>query len=176
MSPWQPTAPNISPVPQVSQSIILGIHSNVLGGDTFSSGHAWISVTRNGISTNYGLWPDFHSKTIDNGPETDIRIGLENNANRAANRYYQLSPEQSKKLETLLQRNVTWGHTNNCSSWASDLVYEIVNEDVDADDNMGIETPRELGRNIILLEAKDPTSLHIPKALGKKHAQSSSSK
>lgn len=43
----------------------------------FTGGHAWISVTKNGTVTVYGLWPDEHPRTLDNGDGTDIRVGLE---------------------------------------------------------------------------------------------------
>lgn len=57
---------------------ILGIHSNVSGdAQDFTSGHAWISINRNGTTEVYGLWPDSHHRTIDNGDKSDIRIGLE---------------------------------------------------------------------------------------------------
>jgi len=56
----------------------LGIHSNVAGGkNEFASGHAWLTVTTNGVTKAYGLWPDNHPRSIDNGDGTDIRIGLE---------------------------------------------------------------------------------------------------
>ncbi len=62
-----------------------------------------------------------------------------------------------------MKANAHWFYTNNCSSWASKIVNEVVGADVDADDWLGIETPRELGRNILLLEKKYPTSIHAPK-------------
>lgn len=40
----------------------------------------------------------------------------------------------------------------------------VVREDVDADDYLWFsETPRELGRNILILESSDPTSPSRPK-------------
>ena len=45
--------------------IVLGIHSRVDPNtegyfNEFIDGHAWISVTRNGRTETYGLWPDDH--------------------------------------------------------------------------------------------------------------------
>lgn len=61
--------------------IILGIHSNVPSSAGFTDGHAWLSVSRDGVITNYGLWPDDHSDIIDMGlsdkKKSDIRIGME---------------------------------------------------------------------------------------------------
>ncbi|AZZ92729.1 hypothetical protein EUZ85_19175 [Hahella sp. KA22] len=144
-------------------AIILGIHSNVASGE-YTSGHAWISVTEAGITTRYGLWPDAHPKTVDNGVGTDIRKNMEPPTG-VANRYYQLTPEQTNTLRNLLLQNVTWTYTNTCASWASEVVYQATGKDVDADDWGGFETPRELGTNIVLLEAKDPTSKTKPKIL-----------
>jgi hypothetical protein len=152
---------------------VLGIHSNVAGDDAdFSAGHAWVTITQKGKTTFYGLWPDAHPRTVDNGEGSDIRIGLEASAKAKASRYYKLSDAQAKRFNTLVKANVHWFYTNNCSSWASELVDEVIGVDVDADDWLGIETPRELGRNILLLEKKDPTSIHGPKLVKKEPASS----
>lgn len=52
----------------------------------FIDGHAWISVTRSGETQYYGLWPDGHPGAGDNGPETDIRVGLETRFKPSASR------------------------------------------------------------------------------------------
>jgi len=154
--------------------MILGVHSNVAGDDKdFTSGHAWLTITENGKTTFYGLWPDAHPKTVDNGDASDIRVGLEASASAKASRYYKLSDAQAKNFKALMKSNVTWRYTNNCSSWASEVVWAVVKEDVDADDYLGIETPRELGRNILLLEKKSPTSILTPKAVKNNPAESS---
>ena len=141
----------------------LGIHSNVTSGG-FTGGHAWISLSTGGMLKYYGLWPDEHPSTPNNGPGFDIRVGLEKTAKAAASRYYELSAEQEALLSKLLKANVTWGYTHNCSSWAHDIIRSVVKEDVDADEYLWfVETPRELGRNIRLLEAKDLTSRTKPK-------------
>lgn len=146
--------------------IILGIHSNVAGDDAdYTAGHAWLTLTRNGGTTHYGLWPDAHPRTVDNGDASDIRVGLEAGQGSAASRYYRLSPAQADSFNAATRANVQWFYTHNCSSWASDVVSEIIDEDVDADDLLGVETPRELGRNIQRLEQGDPTSISAPKRL-----------
>ncbi len=68
--------------------VILGIHSNVFSTATLHDGHAWITVTRGYNTEYYGLWPDNHRLTINNGPGYDIRKGLEKNYTAAASRYY----------------------------------------------------------------------------------------
>jgi len=143
---------------------ILGIHSNVKSGNK-SGGHAWITVTTRGKTSHYGLWPDDHPDVVDNGDGTDIREGMESFDRPAASRYYKLTDTQIAELNGYLGHNITWKLTNNCSSWASYVVLKVVGEDVDADDNwaLGMETPRELGRNIALLEAKSPTAYMLPK-------------
>lgn len=148
----------------MADGIVLGIHSKVVDGG-FTGGHAWLSVTEGGKTTYYGLWPDAHPRTPDNGDATDIRIGMERNSKAKASRYYSLSPAQAQRFRAQTKSNVQWFYTNNCSSWASEVVLEVTGEDVDADDWLGIETPRELGQNILKLEERDPTSLMTPKKL-----------
>lgn len=157
----------------VMSNIILGIHSNVAGKDKeFSAGHTWLTITQNGKTTFYGLWPDAHPHTVDNGDASDIRVGLEASATAVASRYYKLIGAQAIHFDTLLKANVHWFYTHNCSFWVSNVVQEILGEDVDADDYFGIETPRELGRNILRLEKKDPTSIHAAKCLKRNPATS----
>jgi hypothetical protein len=157
--------------------MILGIHSNVAGdAEEYTAGHAWLTITENGTTTFYGLWPDAHPLVIhhgmNNGNGSDIRIGLEAGAKPIASRYYKLSDAQAKQFKALMKANVGWRYTNTCASWASEVVYEIVGEDVDTDDYLGFETPRELGRNILRLERADPTSIYAPKMLERNPASS----
>lgn len=152
---------------------ILGIHSNVAGdARDYTSGHAWLTITVNGKTTFYGLWPDAHPSVVDNGKQSDIRIGMEASAKAAASRYYRLSDAQQKHFFALMKSNVEWRYTNTCASWATEVVEELLGEDVDADDWAGFETPRELGKSIRELEAKQPTTMFAPKPL--KHNPASS--
>lgn len=158
-------------------NMILGIHSNVAGNKAdITGGHAWLTITENGKTNFYGLWPDAHPRAGDNGDGSDIRIGLEASDKAVASRFYKLSDPQAKQFNALMKANVAWRFTNNCSSWASEIVYEVVGEDVDADEYLGFETPRELGDNILDLEKNDPTTVYSPKALEKNPASSFMSK
>ncbi len=151
--------------------MILGIHSNIAGDDAkYQGGHAWISIKDKGKTTVYGLWPDAHSRTIDNGSKSDIRVGMEERDKAVASRYYSLSDAQAKHFNALMKANVAWQYTNTCASWASDVVQSVVGEDVDADDTFGFETPRELGKSIQELELKYPTSQISPKKVTKNPA------
>ena len=157
---------------------ILGIHSNRRPGmldpvtgkpydPSLTDGHAWLSVTRDGVTTNYGLWPDGHPSTADNGPGTDIRVGMEDRDVAAASRYYRLTPEQATVLEAKLRENVEWGRTSNCSSWASETLTDVTGVRINADEpyTLGIvETPRVLGESIHALEQRDRTSRTDPAA------------
>ena len=152
-------------------NMVLGIHSNVSGdSELFTAGHAWISIVRDGKATVYGLWPDAHPDTVDNDDKSDIRIGMEISSRSKASRYYQLSEAQSKNFDALMRANVAWTYTNTCASWASDIVKNIIGDDVDADDYFGFETPRELGSSINKLELKNPTSRLCPKRVHKNPA------
>jgi hypothetical protein len=154
-------------------NMILGIHSNVSGDDVgYTAGHAWISITRDGKATVYGLWPDAHPKTIDNGDKSDIRVGMEIRSKAKENRYYRLSDAQSKHFDALMKANIGWTYTNTCAAWASDVVESLIGEDIDSDDYLGFETPRELGQSISELEKTDPTSRLSPKKVSKNPAYS----
>lgn len=145
---------------------ILGIHSNVTSGSK-TGGHAWISITTNGAIVTYGLWPDEHQLTEDNGPGFDIRKNLELNSQASASRYYKLSESQAKKLWVEVYSNKTWKYRYNCSTWASYVVKQVIGRDMKARDMMllGITSPRQLGQSILKLEASDPTSRSEPKDL-----------
>lgn len=67
---------------------ILGIHSNVRPGmldpstgklrdPNLIDGHGWLTVTRDGVTTNLGLWPDDHPRVVgrglSNGSGSDVR-------------------------------------------------------------------------------------------------------
>lgn len=156
--------------------VILGIHSNVRNGTIdpetgaainpdFRDGHAWLTVTRDGTTTSYGLWPDFHSDTADNGSGTDIRVGMEDGEIAAASRYFRLTPEQVVTLEAKLNENVEWGVASNCSSWASETLTDVTGVRINANEpySLGIvETPRVLGESIHNLEQRDRTSRTDP--------------
>lgn len=143
--------------------VVLGVHSrvdpNTVGSfDQFVDGHAWISVNRNGVIEHYGLWPDEHPKVVDNGPATDIRIGMESHLTPTASRYYGLSPDQVTKLDSALKENVTWGYTNTCASWASETVNKVTGKRLDASELLITDTPRELIESIRAAERREPSS------------------
>lgn len=146
---------------------VLGIHSNVAPSAGFTDGHAWITITLKGkglFVRTYGLWPDDHPRAKNNGDKTDVRIGMEP-ARGLANRYYALTYSQHMKLMKLINTTEHWFYTNNCSSWASEIVRQVFRTEIDADDWLGVETPRELSRSIRILENKGRTSIDKPKIL-----------
>jgi RHS repeat-associated protein len=148
----------------------LGIHTSA--GSTF--GHAWISYTTDdGITTTYGL---FHvsraSGTSRVQPGSDVRENIEKNRNSRASRYYNdLTEKQKGRFRRWLGKRHRYRFpTNNCSSWASDIVRGVTGENVDADDErlLGVETPGELQRSIEELEKDDPTEDETAKKPPKK--------
>lgn len=159
---------------------VLGIHSNVRPGmmdpstgkpidPGLTDGHGWLSVTRDGKTTTYGLWPDDHRRVIeqgwDNGEGSDVRVGMEDKYRSAASRYYRLTPEQTATLDAKLKENAAWGMTDNCSSWASSTLEAVTGQRVNADEPYTagvVETPRVLGGSIHRLEQKDRTSREAP--------------
>lgn len=151
-------------------NVVLGVHSwvdpNIQSKgnkfDRFIDGHAWLTVSRNGEVSYYGLWPDSHPDIVRRGqgdPEvTDIREGREAGYEATASRYYNLTPEQAKELETALKQNVTWSPTTTCAGWASDTVTSVTGNKLDATEFLSIETPRELVKTIRALEDKQATA------------------
>jgi len=151
---------------KANTNTILGIHSNVAGDDaSLTGGHAWISVTRDSATTAYGLWPDAHPRTIDNGAGTDIRIGLEGTKYPRASRFYRLNAGQVLKLERELKKIVVWRYTNTCASWASELLNDVTGVNIDTDDWGGFETPRELGKYILKLELDKGNTSRVTPAI-----------
>lgn len=162
-----------------NDKVVLGIHSTVNPGTEGSvsqliDGHAWISVTRDGKTEVYGLWPDDHPKVKDNGDKTDIRRGMEAGQTATANRYYELTPEQATRLESRLRDNVTWGYGNTCASWASDTVYRVTGERVQGAELLGLtDTPRQLIDSIRKLERQRDTTPAQPLQAGEIPSSSS---
>jgi len=155
-------------VPTPNDPVVFGIHSTVNPGTEGSfnqlvDGHAWLSVTRNGQTQVYGLWPDNHPNVRDNGPASDIRTGLEGGATATASRYYQLTPEQAATLETRLRENIEWRYGNTCASWAGDTVKAVTGERVQGSELFGLtDTPRRLIESIETLEQQRATSPSNP--------------
>lgn len=164
------------PNPRVYTKIILGIHSDAASNSNAGDGHAWISIRSPGTPVRtIGLWADFMPQSIVPNDFTDrtsdIFTGREISKKPVASRYYLLSEAQAVGFDRLLALHkldrTQWNYTTNCASFASGLVYELLGEDVDADDGwmLGAETPRELTASIMALEAKTPTSLVAPRRL-----------
>ena len=87
---------------------------------------------------------------------------LENGQVPLYSRYYDLTPEQIKRWNDFLNRRDDWSYSHTCADWASDGVRNVTGENVDADDWLGFETPRELSESIRNLERSFPTSLSSP--------------
>lgn len=92
--------------------IILGIHSNATKGEinpdtgepyTLVDGHSWLSVINEGITRNYGLWPDDNPQVsrrgLNNGDGSDIREGIEDTYIADESRYFKITPEQLQSFE-----------------------------------------------------------------------------
>lgn len=147
---------------------VLGIHTNAGPGPNgepagLTDGHAWISVTRNGHTEVYGLWPNSHPRFANENPhpESNIRQGIEVGRGFAptASRYIELTPEQEKTLDAALKEKVTWGYTNTCASWASDVTAKVTGQRISGSELLGAtDTPRQLYESIKELEKKQPTA------------------
>lgn len=142
--------------------ITLGVHSNAAPGAGVTEGHAWVSLTKNGQTDFYGLWPDEHAAVTNNGTGTDIRTNIERGVG-AYRRFYPLTENQYQQFQILTAQNKQWSLSYNCSSWAEEVVTLLTNENVDASELLGVETPRRMSTSIINLENASPTATqYIP--------------
>ncbi len=143
----------------------LGIHSNLKD----NLGHGWISITEKGVTTLWGLWPDWNKKVKDANMNTDpnvsdVRKNLENGLG-SYSRYYQLNSNQLQIINNLLAANKKWTASYNCAS----LVEEIVNtsgvDNVNFDglyNGSNVETPEKMRVVITEKESKSPTNTYKP--------------
>jgi hypothetical protein len=144
--------------------VTLGIHSNVEPNASVTAGHAWISLTNQGITETYGLWPDAHSNVPDSGPGNDIRTGVEKGVG-VHSYYFPLESDQLSAFTAAIGENKTWGNTYNCSSWVEEVVNRVTDISITANDPGALflaETPRRLSAIIIELERNAPTTTFAP--------------
>ena len=136
----------------------LYINSNVaegVGNPGLTAGHAWLTLhdAAGNRVASYGLWPDSHPNIrragLSNGKGSDVRVNYA--GDKAFGTYYFcacLTAAQRKKLATEVGKNIGWTYTNTCASFASEVFEEVTGIDIDADDTLGFETPREIGESI----------------------------
>ncbi len=143
---------------------VLGAHSNAGLGDSMTAGHAWITITDFSVNpatwVGLGLYADTSTTIVNlglaNGDGTDVRTI--DGAYGRYNRYFFLNPQEKKALATYISPVRHWTYWYTCASFSEGAVMAATGEDVDADDILGFETPREFGESIQQLEASDPTS------------------
>lgn len=152
--------------PQSNDRAVLGIHTNTEPGAPLIDGHAWLTITRNGRTEAYGLWPADHPRFSQEAtpPATDIHRGIENNFEATASRYYELTPNQLRTFEAATREKTTWGYSNTCASWASDTAHRVTGERVNASELVGLtDTPRQMRESIDALEKERSTSEDAPR-------------
>ena len=146
--------------PEDPNPYILVIHANVAEGQgdpALTDGHAWLtlhSATSGVLIHSYGLWPDTHPDIVDaglaNGDGSDVRIDFTHDAHLGP--YYHavsITTEQMAALDAALAEDWSWVLTCTCASLASEVFCDVTGVDIDADDFLGFETPREVGEHII---------------------------
>lgn len=94
-----------SPQDVSQERAVLGIHTNTLPGAPLIDGHAWLTITRNGQTEAYGLWPNSHPLFADEDPQpiSNIRQGIENGFEATASRFYALTPDQLRVFESAVR-------------------------------------------------------------------------
>jgi hypothetical protein len=152
--------------------IVVGIHSNVGPTDSFTSGHAWLTLTdfSEGVPVivTYGLWG--------NRPQTtqgsDVHMNYERESGKY-NRYFLVKPSQVASFVEFISRKCEWSYFYTCADWAEDGYLIATGETISANDIVGFGTPRAVGRSINSAESRNPTTWDIPFD-GGEHASSSS--
>lgn len=148
----------------LSGNAILGIHSNVAGDrNEYAAGHAWVSISTANQVIYLGLWPDGHPRVLNRSSYcTDVRVDLEAGAIPLVSRYYELTQAQLVLLNSFINRPDVWGYINSCAAWATRLLRDVTGESVSAIDYTVFSTPRELGRELQILERRSPTTKTSP--------------
>jgi hypothetical protein len=131
-----------------------------------SDGHAGLMTMDDDSyqSTTYGLWPDGHegitNAGLNNGSGSDVRINFAGDSGSIYQYVFCIciTDEQKRRFDAEVSKNWTHSGTNNCASFASEVFESTTGIDVDADDIMGFETPRELGEHIMELNRSPPQS------------------
>jgi RHS repeat-associated protein len=143
----------------------LGIYTNVNSKDNqgWADGHAFISITVNGRTTTYGLWPDWNPDVIGNGPlGTDVRVDFpyDNLGQYRYSRFYRLTPKHFQRFQRYVKRKSFWTGSHTCASFARDVVEYTTGEHLRAHDlgHLGVDTPVQLGTGIGGGEGERPTS------------------
>lgn len=151
-----------------SERVLLGVHSsepvNNCSWDCNNFGHAWISLTDNGKTTYYGLWPDWSSDIkklgLSNGASSDLRRNVENGSGDET-RYYLLDKTQLARLDQFVNRYFEYDLTTyNCSSFAAEAVAITVGERLNVINDYGNPTPCSLSKSINLLNKTKPTEVN----------------
>ena len=163
--------------PAATDPYILVIHSNVaegVGDPGLTAGHAWLtlhSATTGAMIHSYGLWPDTHPAIVAaglaNGDDSDVRTDFAGDAHLGT--YYYavvITAEQMAELEDALAEDWDWVITCTCASLASEVFYDVTGVDIDADDFLGFETPREIGEHIIEANGGTATPTGTPSGGG----------
>lgn len=152
------------------EKAILGIHSseppNDCKNDCKGWGHAWISLTENGKTNYYGLWPDWHSTVkqlgLSNGAGSDVRTNIENGSG-AVNRYYVISKDEVKRFNNLVSQNLEYSiFTYNCSSFAANVAFQTVGERLSNSGTAFIPMPCGLSTSMNNANINTPTGISSP--------------
>lgn len=99
--------------------------------------------------------PDFHADIgadgLSNGKGSDMRKNFPNDelSGDPYRNFMGICDEQYKELEGEVNKTHTWRYTNTCASCASETLCKITGVDIDADDVVGVETPKEIGSHIL---------------------------
>jgi len=137
----------------VKKGYEISIHSNVPPDSDFTAGHSWIEIKnkKTGKKTTYGLWTDkLKSGGVKGTPGKGVNVNLEkkNGYKTSHSLSVDISAEQVKSFDDYTKEPDEWSPSHTCADWARDGFNNITGINLDVDDYLGIETPRELSRAI----------------------------
>ena len=143
------------------EDMFLCIYSMVaddVGSPDYFDGHAALMLVDTSTSpatkTTYGVWPDYKFEEGNEYAPFDNHVRKnypEDNWDEYKYPYIYCQPIDQSQLDVLNDELDGWWYwigTTTCASFASEVFYEVTGIDVDADDYVGFETPRELGKSI----------------------------
>ncbi len=132
----------------------IGIHSNAKIGSkaSFDDGHSWISIKNLKTSEyhTYGLWTDKSRASGMVGSNEGVLEDAEIKRNYKSihSEYQVITKKEFEKFEKYKNKKDSWWPTHTCADWASDGYKIATGINIDADDWLGLETPREISESI----------------------------
>lgn len=141
---------------------IMAIHTDVAEGEEgdtgLVAGHSWITLhnEQSGESSAYSLYADTHVTREQAAKPGGVQINLDNMIGTFYHAQRISKSEKARFDEIIASQGPqnkgggarSWAVTDTCASFSSEVFQSTTGVDIDADEWLGFETPREVGQNI----------------------------